>query len=142
MSQFPSLDWFESLRTTFNECSEYHGAGGGRCDCVAGVKAGRHCILLTFEDLSCISCEPVKHSDLDQADFYVEMPLVTWNKMLNNIAHEGHATGEYTLNALDLGNMEGIVKSTHNDQYRQDLFIRFNQTIQNFFDASSRMNPR
>ena len=34
---------------------------------------------------------------------------------------------------------EGIAYSPADDQYRQDLFYRYNQNFQDFFDASARV---
>jgi len=45
----------------------------------------------------------------------------------------------YTLNSLDLQQDEGIAYSPADDQYRQDLFYRYNQNFQDFFDASARV---
>ena len=48
-------------------------------------------------------------------------------------------TLSYTLNTLDLDREEGLSTSVHGDQYREDLFFRYNQTLQFFFDASARI---
>ena len=59
--------------------------------------------------------------------------------MLRNIYVNGHAVDRYTLNTLDLDRADGLATSIHGDQYREDLFFRYNQTLQYFFDASSRV---
>ena len=43
------------------------------------------------------------------------------------------------LNSIDLELEEGIAFSPIDDQYKQDLFYRYNQNFQDFFDASSRV---
>ncbi len=59
--------------------------------------------------------------------------------MIRDIAENDGATLHYTLNTLDLDREEGLSRSVHGDQYREDLFFRYNQTIQFFFDASARV---
>jgi hypothetical protein len=54
--------------------------------------------------------------------------------MLENIREHGQAALDYTLNTLDLDRIEGLCRGE--DQFRADLFFRYNQTFQNFFDAS------
>jgi hypothetical protein len=43
------------------------------------------------------------------------------------------------LNSIDLQQNDSIAYSPEDDQARQDLFYRFNQNFQDFFDASSRI---
>ncbi len=72
-------------------------------------------------------------------DFYLEMPLKDWKAMIQDIADNGAASLHYTLNTLDLAREAGLSHSVHGDQYREDLFFRYNQTFQFFFDASARV---
>ena len=62
-----------------------------------------------------------------------------WEDMLINIQENGEATLDYTLNTIDLDSENGLALSVTGDQYRQDLFFRYNQTFQYFFDLSSRV---
>ncbi len=59
--------------------------------------------------------------------------------MLENIEENGAADMDHTLNTLDLEHPDGLAQSQSGDQYRQDLFFRYNQTFQYFFDASARV---
>jgi len=140
MAKFPSVAWFDAVRRVFNGDEAYQGAGGGHCNCVAGIKVGNKVFVLTFEALECSEVVGAKDSDLERADFCLEMPLDDWRAMVRNIAKNGNATLEYTLNTLDLEREEGLCTSRHGDQYREDLFFRYNQTFQFFFDASARVN--
>ena len=140
MAKFPSVAWFNAVRMVFNGDEAYQGAGGGHCNCVAGIKVGNKVFVLTFEALECSEVVGAKDSDLERADFCLEMPLDDWRAMVRNIAKNGNATLEYTLNTLDLEREEGLCTSRHGDQYREDLFFRYNQTFQFFFDASARVN--
>ena len=67
------------------------------------------------------------------------MPGRDWQDMVRDIAENGSASLHYTLNTLDLNRPDGLALSVHGDQYREDLFFRYNQTFQFFFDASARV---
>ena len=69
----------------------------------------------------------------------LRMPVDLWSSMIRNIQTHGKADLEYTLNSLDLSQSDGIAYSPVDDQYRQDLFYRYNQNFQDFFDASARV---
>ena len=136
---FPSVEWLNAVREVFNTTESYRGAGGGQCDCSIGLKIEEEIYLVEFEGFGCASVRDGTESSLSDVDFYIEMPKSQWKEMLENISTNGHAVGEYTLNTIDLGSEEGIAHTKHEDQYRQDLFVRYNQTLQFFFDASHRV---
>ena len=139
MPSFPSEAWFEDVRTVFNGDETYHGAGGGRCNCRSAMKVGQRIFLVVFEGLECVETTEVDSDALDSCDFYLEMSQEEWAEMVQDIVDNGGASLHYTLNTLDLAREEGLARSTHNDQYRVDLFYRYNQTFQFFFDASARV---
>ena len=139
MAKFPSAAWFDAVGKSFNADDAFQGAGGGQCDCSMGVKVGREVYLVTFEGFECSATAKGRESDLGDVDFYLEMPLADWRGMVRDIAANNGATLHYTLNTLDLDRPEGLSHSKHGDQYREDLFFRYNQTIQFFFDASARV---
>lgn len=139
MAKFPSVAWFDAVRKVFNGDEAYQGAGGGQCNCVIGVRVGSKTFILTFEGHECSKAQEGKTKDLEDVDFYFDMPLDDWRAMVRNIAENGGATLDYTLNTLDLDREEGLSTSKHGDQYREDLFFRYNQTFQFFFDASARV---
>ncbi|MCY3885644.1 MAG: hypothetical protein OXG24_12115 [Gammaproteobacteria bacterium] len=136
---FPSLEWLNAVREVFNSTDSYRGAGGGQCDCTVGLKIDGKIFMIEFEGFGCASVKASDEIDLRNADFFLDMPINQWQEMLRNIHENGHAVGEYTLNTIDLGSEEGIAHAKHDDQYRQDLFVRYNQTLQFFFDASHRV---
>lgn len=136
---FPSLEWLNAVREVFNTTDRYRGAGGGQCDCSVGLKIDEDVFIVEFEGFGCSSIQNGTESELADVDFYIQMPRSQWIHMIENISSNGHAIGEYTLNTIDLGSEEGIAHSKHEDQYRQDLFVRYNQTLQFFFDASHRV---
>ena len=137
---FPSLDWLQAVREVFNTTDMYRGAGSGRCDCVVGLKIEGAVFIVEFEGFGCTGVRQANEAELENVDFYLDMPYELWKSMLENISANNHAIGEFTLNTLDLGMEQGIAHSKHEDQYRQDLFVRYNQTMQFFFDASHRIS--
>ena len=139
---FPSVPWFDAVRRVFNADESYRGAGGGRCDCVAGLRIGDAVFVLTFEGLECARAAQVEAAALEAVDFYLEMSAEKWREMIANIAEHGAADLHHTLNTLDLTLDDGLAKSRHGDQYREDLFFRYNQTLQFFFNASARVKTR
>jgi hypothetical protein len=142
MLRFPSLEWFDAVRAAYNGDDRYHGGGAGACNAEIGVRVGDALFALTFSGHDCTRAAVIGEPDLSRLDFYLEMPLAHWQAMLRNIREHGHAVAEHTLNTLDLDLDEGITRSATGDQYRTDLFFRFNQTFQNFFDASAAVETR
>ena len=139
MAKFPTEKWFGDVAKIFNTDDAYRGAGGGQCNCVMGVRVGNDAFLVTFEGEECNGGVAAKSADLANADFNLEMPRAAWKAMLQDISSNGHATLDYTLNTLDLDREDGLATSVHGDQYREDLFFRYNQTLQYYFDASARV---
>ena len=142
MVQFPSVEWLDEVRNAFNANEEYHGAGGGACEAAVGLKVGQRNFQVTFEGLECIEAREIEDDDLTDVDFYLELQPDEWREMIENIKANGSAGLDYTLNTLDLSQEDGFAKSRSDDQYRQDLFFRYNQTLQFFFDASSRVDTQ
>lgn len=142
MPQFPSVDWFDQVREVFNNNEEYHGAGGGACDTTFAVKIGDEIYQLVMEGLECTSATSIDESALAQMDFYLDMDPEEWQAMIENIKENDGADLNWTLNTLDLDRDERLAKSVTGDQYREDLFFRYNQTLQFFFDASARIDTQ
>jgi hypothetical protein len=137
--RFPSVEWFNAVAAEFNADETFQGAGGGACNALMGLKIGSKHYLVTFEGVECAGAREVDISELDAADFYLDMAPADWRAMIENIAANGHASLHHTLNTLDLDRPDGLAHSSHNDQYREDLFFRYNQTLQYYFDASARI---
>ena len=142
MACFPSVEWFDQVREVFNNNEEYHGAGGGACETSFGVKSGDRIFEVIMEGLECTGVREIGEEELDRLDFYLEMAPGEWREMLENIKENDGADLDHTLNTLDLDRDEGLAKSVTGDQYREDLFFRYNQTLQFFFDASARIETQ
>jgi hypothetical protein len=141
MAKFPSEQWFEEVRCVYNSDPTLHSGGGGACTTQAGFKIGAEHYRIVFEGLDVTEVAAVSRRELlgESTDFVIDMPLATWKKMIANVMANGKANRDFTLNSLDLSREDGIAFSPVDDQYRQDLFYRYNQNFQDFFNASSRI---
>ena len=137
MPVFPSVEWFDAVRGIFNSDDANRTAGGGMAEADVGIKFDDQVFLLKFAGFECESASEIQESDLEETDFYLEMHPDDWIEMLTNIQENGRADRDHTLNTLDLNSEDGLALSATEDQYRLDMFFRYNQTLQYFFDASS-----
>ena len=139
MPVFPSTEWFDAVREEFNGDESVRGGGGGTCDARVGIRVGETNFLLVFEGFDCVSASEIDEAMLESTDFYLDMSPDDWEDMLSNVQENGGADFDHTLNTIDLEIEGGFAISSTGDQYRQDLFFRYNQTFQYFFDLSSRV---
>jgi hypothetical protein len=58
--------------------------------------------------------------------------------MIENIKANGKADITHTLNTIDLNMPQGLARG--NDGYKVDLFYRYNQSLQDFFDVSAQID--
>ena len=75
-------------------------------------------------------------SDFDP-DFVICVPREVWERMLTEIAHEGHPELRRTLSSLALVGEEMLLDPA--DQLREDKFYHFNQSLQEFFNLSAKL---
>jgi len=139
MMRFPSDQWFEAVRRVYNTDASLHSGGGGACHTRAGFRIGTEDYLIVFDGIECSEARAATAEEMEALDFVIGMPVERWREMVANIQQHGKADLDHTLNSLDLSTEEGIAFSPVDDQYRQDLFYRYNQNFQDFFDASSRV---
>ena len=136
MPAFPSTDWFEALRDIVLDDPEWRAFG--MMDCAMGVNVGDSTIKIVFDGYEIPEIADISDQPADAAlDFTLVMPPDRWREMLENIQTNGHADLHHTLNTIDLESPEELAKGE--DYTRRDLFYRFNQTLQDFFDASSKI---
>jgi len=74
----------------------------------------------------------------DELDFTLVQSPDAWKAMLDDIKVNGRATHDYTLNSLDLRSEVEFAQGK--DYHRRDAFYRFNQTFQEYFDNTAKMN--
>ncbi len=90
--------------------------------------------VLTFNDYGCSDVEEVDPAVDVDVDFGLCAAPGVWREMIENIREHGEADLQHTLNYLQL---PGILRLEAEDQQRADVFYRFNQTFQAFFDQAA-----
>ena len=138
MPVFPSVEWFDAIKNIVNQDPEFRALG--TVDSVIGVKVGGKIYELIFEAFECTNVREATDNDLRDMDFWLEQPYDKWQDMVENIKRNGKAGLSHTLNTLDLSMPEGLARS--HDGYRRDAFYRFNQSIQDFFNASAKIDTQ
>ena len=133
--RFPSLAWFEALNAVCNDKDLFRVKRDGACDAQVGIKAGDQIFELRFEMFKVAGVREISADDLHDVDFWLEQAPEQWQAMLSSIKERGRAEGKYTLNSLDLIAADDFARSY--DGHRRDAFYRFNQTFQDYFDASA-----
>lgn len=136
MAKFPSVEWFEAVKELVNEDEEYKRLG--TVDSKVGIKVGDALYEVEFEAFECTGVREITEPDLRDVDFWLEQSPEAWQEMIENIKANGSADLSHTLNTIDLSTTEGFARS--HDGYRRDAFYRFNQSLQHFFDSSSKVD--
>lgn len=140
--RFPSVAWFRKLATLMNE-NRMRQEQLGYVDCVAqfvvvdGGPGGEPVgYQVTFEEFEATD---VRHADVGnaaRADFSLEATLATWRAMIESIAEgNGRPALEYTLNRMSHSGTPVVLRS--DDPLRKDMYFRFNQSLQEFVNAST-----
>jgi len=135
---FPSVEWFRAVADLVNQEEQYRHSG--TCDATVGIQVDDRLFEIVFEAYEVKSVRELAASDDRDLDFTLVLPFDRWREMLENIKANGHADLTHTLNSLDLAEAEEFAKG--DDYYRRDLFYRFNQSFQDFFDLSSKIDTQ
>ncbi len=137
--QFPSTEWFQAVQKAAEaEVAMFRRIGF--CDAtvrfdIRGDSRTRS-FVLTFEDYGVTSVREVAGDEEVDADFCLSGAAAVWREMVENICAEGEADLAHTLNQLQL---PGLLELTAADQQRADLFYRYSQTFQQFFNQAARV---
>jgi hypothetical protein len=138
MPSFPSVEWFNALKDLVNNDPAFRALG--TIDSVIGVKVGNKIFELTFDAFECTVVREASEDDLREMDFWLEQPYDKWREMIENIKANGKADLTHTLNTIDLSTPEGFAQA--HDGYRRDAFYRFNQSIQDYFNAAAKIDTQ
>jgi hypothetical protein len=138
MPTFPSVEWFNAVKDLVNADPNFRQLG--TVDTVTGAKVGNKIYEITFEAFECTGVREVNENALRDMDFWMEQSYDAWKDMLENIKKNGAADLTHTLNTIDLSAPEGFARS--HDGYRRDAFYRFNQSLQDFFNASAKIDTQ
>ena len=135
MPVFPSTEWFQEAADRLNASDSFERLGN--CDAAVGVQVGDRCFAITFDAFAITEVAEVRCDAPGDLDFVLLQSPKAWQAMLMNIKANGGADALYTLNSLDLSHSDGL--ATGEDYTRRDLFYRYNQTFQEYFDMSAQM---
>ena len=137
MPKFPSVEWFEAVsERTDKDRDKFRVLGYVDADVgiiVHGNRSGVKSYLLKFRDYGVESV--AEAASLDGADFALEGSLDAWTDMVRNITEKGEADIDHSLNRLAMAGTPLKVVAT--DQLKADIFSRFNQSFQAFFNEAS-----
>ncbi|HEY4408777.1 MAG TPA: hypothetical protein VGO87_02770 [Acidimicrobiia bacterium] len=144
---FPSVEWFERLGQLMEEYRARH-EHIGPIDCLTqftvldpeGEGRDRH-FQITFELYSAISVREVIEEESSKADFIMETDTQVWQEMIENIRdNAGRPDLEHSLNRLSLPGTP--IRVWAEDPLGRDMFFRFNQSLQEFVNASVHVPTR
>jgi len=137
MPKFPSVEWFEAVnRRAAEDKDRFKHLGYVDADVGINVRnngAGAQTVLLKFRDCGVASVEEA--GGLDEADFGLEGSLEAWTEMVRNIKENGGADIDHTLNRLTMAGVP--LKLLARDQLYADIFYRFNQSFQAYFNEAA-----
>ena len=141
--RFPSRGWFERLVALMN-ADRARQEKLGYVDCVArftvtdgGPDGAPWAVQITFEEFEATDVREVGPGDAPSPDFDLQAPLAVWRGMIESVAAGNGRPGlDFTLNRLShLGTPMRVVSD---DPLRRDLYFRYNQSLQEFVNASAR----
>ncbi len=136
---FPSVEWFERLALLMkhNRARNEH---LGYIDCIAiftvldgGLRGKPWSVRVTFEEFEATDVREVSNSYL--ADFTMEATLAAWREMIESVAR-GHGRPDLTHTLNYLSHTGTPIRVWSDDPLRKDMFFRFNQSLQEFINAS------
>ena len=94
-------------------------------------------VRLSFHGITCDAVVELDAGEERLADCWLDGSIEDWKAMFENIAANGRAIDQWTLNTLTLFGDRIALQSS--DPMGEDRFHRFNQTLQEFVDASARL---
>ena len=139
---FPSIEWFEQLANLMNT-NRARQEQLGYVDCVAVFAVGddsngetpRH-FQVRFEEFEAVGVNEISSDEVASADFSLVASNSIWSEMIRSIAEgDGQPDLDHSLNRLS--HMGTPMKLNASDPLKADLYFRYNQSLQEFFDASA-----
>lgn len=135
MPQFPSVEWFNAAAALLNKSDSFKRLG--TCDTEMGVQVDDKYFEVDFEAFEVKEAKEIDAKRAENLDFVLSQPYEAWKAMLQNIKEHGRAEHDYTLNSLDLQSEKEF--AIGKDYHRRDAFYRFNQTFQEYFDMTAKL---
>lgn len=139
MVKFPSLEFFQALRDGLNANTERL-RRLGTADVTLVVKVDyadqAQCYEIVLGGYHCLSVRTLASIDAaGEGAVTVEGPYEVWREMIDSIQRSGQADLDHTLNTLTL--MDTPLHVSALNQLDTDLFYRYQQTLQEFFDGAA-----
>jgi hypothetical protein len=136
MPAFPSIEFFEALKNRLNSNGERM-RRLGTADITLVIKINHAiCYEITFAGYHCTRVRELTSVDRAGGDAVIlEGPYDAWREMIENIQRNGQADLDHSLNSLTL--MDTPLRVYSVNQLDTDLFYRYQQTLQEFFDGAA-----
>ncbi len=137
--KFPSEAWFQALQErAAAKPDRFKKLGFVDANVGVKVESGNGGtpvgFVLEFSGYGCKKISALPRPE-EVADFVLTGPYPAWKEMIENIRRNGEADLQHTLNVLT---MPGVpLKLEAQDQLKADLFFRYNQTFQEFFNGAA-----
>ena len=137
---FPSSEYFESLKQQMESAQDKF-RRLGFIDTTFGVSVANNGksrnFVLEFEVYELKKVSEVPSIDLKQVDFLIEGDAHVWREMIENIRRHGEADTDHDINTLT--HFGEQLKIVYDDPDGHDKLYRFMESIQEFFDLSSKV---
>lgn len=137
MTRIDDIEFFDRLAAQMNnDPGRYELLGDLELDLAVVMRRGDQDpfrVLLGFRGISCETVTEIADGEEQGADCWLDGDVDQWQAMFDDIATNGRAAGEWTLNTLTI--MGERLRLDATDPMGWDKFHRFNQTLQEFFDA-------
>ena len=137
---FPSTEYFEALKAQM-AANEEKFRRLGFIDTTFGVTVGvngkARNFVLEFEVFDLKNVSEVPAIDLKKVDFQIEGDSRVWREMIENIRRNGEADSSHDINTL--AHFGERLKIVYDDPDGHDKLYRFMESIQEFFDLSSKL---
>ncbi|HTR62411.1 MAG TPA: hypothetical protein VMH37_11965 [Candidatus Binataceae bacterium] len=140
---FPSTEYFGALRDKMAAEQEKF-RRLGFIDTTFGIKVGSNGkarnFVLEFEVFELKDVREVDSIDPKKVDFTIEGDARVWQEMIENIHRNGEADSSHDINTL--AHFGEQLKVVYDDPDGHDKLYRFMESIQKFFDLSSKVDVR
>lgn len=139
---FPRVDSIEFFQALVHQAQAHPEVYQplGTCDLDLAIvmerpNAASWSVLLHFQDYASPEVRELSAGEEQSAHCFLVGTVAVWEAMVDDIRAHGEATGRQTLNSLALLGNQLRVRGA--DMMGVDRFMRFNQTLQAFFDGAA-----
>jgi hypothetical protein len=143
---FPSLAWFQELARLMNDNeSAFKRVGYADVAWAVDVQSSApgqtpRLFRLVFEEYGCVDVAEVEPGSNADVAFTLQATYTTWKEMIQNIQANNGPDLEHSLNRLTL--MDDPIYIAAVDFLSRDLFARYGQTFQLFFNGAVHVPTR